>query len=45
MKKYRTTAPKLAEWLEANVPEGLAVFALPAVAPAAAADDRTCWSG
>ena len=27
--KYRTTAPKLAEWLEANVPEGLAVFALP----------------
>ncbi len=29
MKKYRATAPKLAEWLEANVPEGLAVFALP----------------
>jgi transposase-like protein len=28
-KKYRTSAPKLAEWLEANVPEGLAVFALP----------------
>lgn len=26
---YRTTAPKLAEWLEANVPEGLTVFALP----------------
>ncbi len=30
VKKYRTTAPKLAEWLEANVPQGLAVFALPA---------------
>jgi putative transposase len=30
VKKYRTGAPKLAEWLEANVPEGLAVFALPA---------------
>ena len=30
VKKYRATAPKLAEWLEANVPEGLAVFALPA---------------
>jgi putative transposase len=28
--KYRTTAPKLAEWLETNIPEGLAVFALPA---------------
>jgi transposase-like protein len=27
--KYRTSAPKLAEWLEANVPEGLTVFALP----------------
>ncbi len=30
VKKYRATAPKLAEWLEANVPEGLAVFASPA---------------
>jgi transposase-like protein len=30
VKKYRTSAPKLAEWLEANIPEGLAVFALPA---------------
>ena len=30
VKKYRTGAPKLAEWLEQNVPEGLAVFALPA---------------
>src|SRR3954447_24180971 len=29
VKKYRTTAPKLAGWLEANIPEGLAVFALP----------------
>jgi putative transposase len=29
VKKYRATAPKLAEWLEANIPEGLAVFALP----------------
>jgi len=26
---YRDTAPKLAAWLEENVPEGLAVFALP----------------
>jgi putative transposase len=30
VKTYRPTAPKLAEWLEQNVPEGLAVFALPA---------------
>jgi transposase-like protein len=30
VKKYRTTAPKLADWLEANIPEGLTVFALPA---------------
>jgi putative transposase len=29
VKKYRATAPKLAEWLEADVPEGLSVFALP----------------
>lgn len=29
VKKYRTTAPRLAEWLEANVPEGLTAFALP----------------
>ena len=29
VRKYRTSAPKLAEWLEANVPEGLTVFALP----------------
>jgi putative transposase len=27
--KYRTSAPKLAEWLEANFAAGLAVFALP----------------
>src|SRR5690554_4877885 len=26
---YRTSAPKLAAWLEENVPEGLAVFTLP----------------
>lgn len=26
---YRETAPKLASWLEENVPEGLAVFTLP----------------
>ena len=26
---YRDTAPKLAAWLEENVPEGLAVFTLP----------------
>ena len=29
VKKYRTSASRLADWLEANVPEGLAVFALP----------------
>jgi transposase-like protein len=28
-KKCRASAPKLADWLEANIPEGLAVFALP----------------
>ena len=27
--KYRTSAPKLATWLEENLPEGFAVFALP----------------
>ena len=26
---YRETAPKLAKWLEENVPEGLTVFSLP----------------
>jgi putative transposase len=26
---YREKAPKLAQWLEANVPEGLTVFSLP----------------
>jgi putative transposase len=29
VKKYETAAPKLADWLELNVPEGLAVFAFP----------------
>jgi transposase-like protein len=29
-RKYEKTAPKLAAWLEENVPEGLSVFALPA---------------
>jgi putative transposase len=29
VKRYRDSAPKLAEWLEENIPEGLAVFALP----------------
>jgi putative transposase len=29
VKKYRASAPKLAEWLESNIPEGLTVFALP----------------
>ena len=29
VKKYRTTAPKLAQWLEDNMPEGLTVFQLP----------------
>ena len=26
---YRQSAPRLAEWMEANIPEGLTVFALP----------------
>lgn len=29
VKKYRERAPKLSTWMEANVPEGLSVFALP----------------
>jgi putative transposase len=29
VKKYRTSAPKLADWLEANVSQGLTIFALP----------------
>ena len=29
VEKYQRPAPKLAEWMETNVPEGLAVFALP----------------
>jgi transposase-like protein len=29
VEKYRTKAPKLAEWLEQNVPEGLTIFTLP----------------
>jgi transposase-like protein len=28
--KYQKTAPKLSEWMEENLPEGLTVFALPA---------------
>jgi transposase-like protein len=30
VRKYEKPAPKLAAWLEKNVPEGLSVFALPA---------------
>jgi transposase-like protein len=30
VKKYKPIAPKLAAWLEANVPDGLAVFGVPA---------------
>jgi len=29
VEKYSRSAPKLAEWIEENIPEGLAVFALP----------------
>jgi len=29
VKAYQTTAPKLANWLESAVPEGLTVFSLP----------------
>ena len=30
IEKYRTTAPKLADWMERSVPEGLTVFTRPA---------------
>ena len=30
VEKYSCSAPELSEWLEENIPEGLAVFALPA---------------
>jgi transposase-like protein len=30
VKKYEKSAPKLSEWMEQNIPEGLTVFALPA---------------
>lgn len=30
VEKYRSSAPKLAEWMEKNVPEGLTVFTRPA---------------
>ncbi len=29
MKAYEASAPKLSAWIEANLPEGLSVFALP----------------
>ena len=29
VERYRKTAPKLADWLEANIPEGFAVYSLP----------------
>lgn len=29
VKRYRTTGPILAEWMEENIPEGLTAFALP----------------
>ena len=29
VKKYESIAPKLSEWMEENIPEGLTVFALP----------------
>jgi len=30
VEKYRDDAPRLADWLEANVPEGLTIFTMPA---------------
>lgn len=30
VERYKDTAPKLADWAEANIPEGLAIFTLPA---------------
>ena len=29
VEKYHKTAPKLADWMEANLPEGLTVYAFP----------------
>ena len=29
VKKYSSTAPRLAQWIETNIPQGLTVFALP----------------
>ncbi len=43
VERYRRVAPKLAEWMEENVPEGLMVFAFPEGALAIAADDE--WTG
>lgn len=31
--KFASTAPKLADWMEVNIPEGLTVFAWPAKQP------------
>jgi transposase-like protein len=30
IEQHRPTAPRLADWLEANIPEGLTIFVLPA---------------
>jgi putative transposase len=30
VERYKDTAPKLADWAEANIPEGLAIFGIPA---------------
>ena len=38
VEKYREIAPKLAEWIKANLPEGLAVFGLTRGSPPEDAD-------
>jgi hypothetical protein len=43
VKKYAPVAPKVAAWLEMNVPEGPTLFDFPVEASPPTADDR--WSG
>jgi len=42
LERYRKSAPRLAGWLEENVPEGLTVFVLPPRVLCMRACKRTC---
>ena len=44
VKKYRVSAPRLADWLEANIPEGLAVSPC-RWGTGGVCGRLTCWSG